>query len=428
MIKKAAVLVLVLFCMQNFAQKTNSSPYSALGIGEENPERTVEELSMGGVGVSGSDIYNLNFNNPASFAALKLTTYAVAGQNTAYKFEDQSTTQKSSNAFLSYIAVGIPVGPKGGFAFGLHPKTSVGYSIEESMFDGGENLIEKAIYTGDGGVNRVFLGGGYEITKGLSIGIEAEYLFGDVENTIVHKKADVQFGTKYEAKSDLEGLAFEIGAIYKKELKKNLFLNFGAKIELESDLDIKGDEYLYSADIRELFEIPRDTLVDNELDGAYVTPLKTSLGVSMGKNNKWSAGIDYSFRSAIKLPENLEDFNSNLAYESANNISVGGYYIPRYNSISSYWDRVVYRWGFNLGNTGMLFDGTGNGTNFTTIDKVGTSFGVGLPVGAQTSRLNLGFEFGRRGTTDNNLVKEKYFNFRVGLTFGNKWFKPRKIN
>ena len=78
--------------------------------------------------------------------------------------------------------------------------------------------------------------------------------------------------------------------------------------------------------------------------------------------------------------------------------------------------------------TGMMVDGAGNGTEFSPIDQFGMSFGVGLPVGTQFSRLNLGFEFGQKGTTDNGLVRERFFNFRLGLTLGNKWFKPKAIN
>lgn len=427
MIKKISILILVLFSIQGFTQKLNSSPYSSLGIGDEMPERTVEEMSMGSVSTSGSDIYNFNFNNPASLSSLIFTTFTLGGENRAYSFKDDNGKETSSNAYLSYIAVGIPIGPKGGFAFGLQPKSTTGYSINDLILDSDNELIEASLYEGDGGTNRVFLGGGYEIFKGLSIGIEGEYLFGTVENSILNQKKDVQLGTKYKSMSDVSGFSFEGGVIYKKKLKKNLFLNFGAKIGFESTLKSNGSEYLYSVNVGSI-EIPKDTILAREITGTYKTPLSTSLGFSMGKTNKWSAGIDYNFRDAVEVTGNLKDFNPKLAYQKASNIAVGGYYIPRYNSISSYWDRVVYRWGFNVEQTGMMVDGTGGGNEFTPIDKFGISFGVGLPVGAQLSRLNLGFEFGQRGTTDNGLVKENFFNFRLGLTLSNKWFKPRHIN
>ncbi len=427
MIKKIIVLILVLTCAQNFAQKNNSSPYSSLGIGDAVPPRTVEEMSMGGVGVSSINNFNLHFNNPASYASLILTTYSLAGENRAYSFEDDKNKQTSSNAYLSYLAVGIPIGVKGGFAFGLQPKTSVGYSIENSILDSDGEPIEVSLYEGDGGINRVFLGGGYEVFKDLTLGFEAEYLFGVVKNSILNQKRDVQLATRYKANSEVEGLAFEFGAIYEKELKKNLYLNFGAKVGFESSLDSRGSEYLYSV-IISVIEIPRDTILNERTSGKFVTPLETSLGFSVGKKNKWSAGIDYSFRDAINITGNLENFNPKLRYQNANNVSVGGYYIPRYNSISAYWERIIFRWGFNASQTGLMVDGIGNGLEFTPIDELGMSFGVGLPVGGYLSRLNLGFEYGQRGTTDNGLVEEKFFNFRVGLTLGSKWFKKREIN
>ena len=63
-------------------------------------------MSMGGVGTSSNNIFNLNFYNPASLSALIYTTYTLAGENRAYSFEDDNGKDKSSNAYLSYIAVG----------------------------------------------------------------------------------------------------------------------------------------------------------------------------------------------------------------------------------------------------------------------------------------------------------------------------------
>ncbi|MDT0552849.1 outer membrane beta-barrel protein [Urechidicola vernalis] len=426
MIKRILVLLVVLFSIQSFSQQTSSSPYSGLGIGDDSPQKTVEEMSMGGVGVSNNNRFNLNFNNPASFAALSFTTYTLAGENRAYSFEDDNGKDKSSNAYLSYIAVGIPMGPKGGFAFGFQPKTTTGYNITNTIYNDDDEPLQASLYEGKGGTNSVFLGAGYEVFKGLSIGLEGEYIFGNVENSILNQIKDVQLGTKYRSISDVEGFEFELGAIYHKKLEKNLYFNVGAKLELESNLDSKGNEYLYSVNVTSI-EIPRDTIWSETSRGVFTTPLKTSVGFNVGKTNKWSAGIDYSFRNAIDATGNLESYNPQVAYQEANNLAVGGFYIPRYNSISSYWHRVIYRWGFNMEKTGLMVDAIGDGANYEPVDKVGMSFGVGIPVGGELSRLNLGFEFGQRGSTNNGLVKENYFNFRLGLTLQNKWFKPKQI-
>ena len=59
------------------------------------------------------------------------------------------------------------------------------------------------------------------------------------------------------------------------------------------------------------------------------------------------------------------------------------------------------------------------------------SFGVGLPVGTPRtpfSNANIGVEFGKRGTTDANLVKENFVNVNISLSLNDWWFQKRKYN
>jgi len=55
------------------------------------------------------------------------------------------------------------------------------------------------------------------------------------------------------------------------------------------------------------------------------------------------------------------------------------------------------------------------------------SFGISLPMGLRISNINLGFELGQRGTTENNLIKENFYTFRLSLSLNDKWFKKQKI-
>ncbi|MGY8910077.1 MAG: hypothetical protein ACKVIG_09490, partial [Flavobacteriales bacterium] len=115
-------------------------------------------------------------------------------------------------------------------------------------------------------------------------------------------------------------------------------------------------------------------------------------------------------------------------YGNSNRISLGGFYLPKINSISSYWERITYRAGVRYENTGLLVDGSGNTSNFTEINDFGISFGLGLPL-KRLSTVNMGFEFGKRGTIENNLIQENYFNFRLSLSLTDtNWFVKRKID
>jgi hypothetical protein len=56
------------------------------------------------------------------------------------------------------------------------------------------------------------------------------------------------------------------------------------------------------------------------------------------------------------------------------------------------------------------------------------TLGFGLPVGNGFSSATIGLEYGKKGTKNNNLLEENYFNVSIGLSFSDKWFVKRKYN
>jgi len=426
MIKKIIVVILTLFIsVTSFAQKNNTSAYSFFGIGDENSINTVEQLSMGGIGVALNSAYHLNFSNPASAASLSFTTYTLAIENKNISAQDVNDKQSAATTYLSYLALGVPIGEKAGLTFGLLPNTSVGYSLISNVLEG-EDIIEATVYNGEGGTNKVFLNFGYKLFKGLNVGLQGNYVFGKIENSIINQNENALLATKYETVSNVKGFSLNIGFQYEKKLTENVDLSLGASFDLENTIDSEGDEYLYSVSLG-TFESPRDTILSTKSFGELKAPLKTTLGAGIGEKNKWFAGVDYSFQNALEINGSVFNSYSKIKYNNYSKIAVGGFYTPKFNSISSYWDRITYRAGVKFEKTGLLVDAVGNGTDFTSIEDFGISFGVGLPLSQQLSNINIGFEFGKRGKTTNGLVQENYFNFRLGLSLNDKWFKKLEI-
>jgi hypothetical protein len=426
MIKRIIVILTLFVSINSFAQKNNTSAYSFFGIGDRNSLNTVEQLSMGGVGVSFNDFYHLNFSNPASVSSLSFTTYAIAVENRNTTVKDGLDNQSAATTYLSYLALGVPVGENGGLSFGLLPNSSVGYSLNSSSSDNEGVLSNQAIYNGEGGTNKVFLNFAYKPFKGLSLGVQGNYIFGKVENRIINQVTDDPLSTVYETISNLKGFTYNVGMQYETKITKKLDLSVGANFDLNSTIDADGNEYLYSRDLLTSGRA-KDTILNSKSSGSFKSPLKTSLGVGLGEKNKWFAGVDYSFQDALELNGNVFNSNSKIAYDNYSKIAVGGFYTPKINSISSYWERVTYRAGFKYEKTGLLVDGIGNGADFTEVNDFGISFGVGLPLSQQLSNVNLGFEFGKRGKTTNGLVQENYINFRLSLSLNDKWFKKLEI-
>ena len=102
-------------------------------------------------------------------------------------------------------------------------------------------------------------------------------------------------------------------------------------------------------------------------------------------------------------------------------VAIGGYFIPQYNSFTSYLKRITYRGGLRYENTGLI-------VNDKAIDDMAVTLGLGFPMTGSFSNINVGMEYGRRGTKAADLVRENYLNFTVSLSLSDKWFVKRKIN
>ncbi len=426
MIKKTLVAFLLITSASLTAQRTSSSPYSFFGIGEEFSAKTVEQNSMGGIGVAFSHYKYLNFTNPAAYSDLRYTTYSFGMLHTDLKIKDASSEQTGSSTRLSYFALAFPIGKKAGFSLGMQPISSVGYSL----IDGAEDALETTVFSGEGGINRFYGSFGYKVFKGFSVGLEADFSFGNVDNSIINGRNNVSLLTKYIEESTIRGGSVTFGAQYKKELKNKLILSSGLVLKFGNDLKVTGTSSLYTLTLSGSgAEIPRDFSSIEQIKGNYKLPTKITVGAGLGKFDKWYAGLEYEAQDAIEVSNILNNIGDVYQYGKSNRFSLGGFIIPKINSISSYWNRVTYRAGIRLEKLGLLVDGTGNGTNFTPIDDFGISFGLGLPLDNRYSSVNIGLEYGKKGTTSNNLIQENYFNFRLSLSLTDiNWFIKRKID
>ncbi|MCK4562202.1 MAG: TonB-dependent receptor, partial [Flavobacteriaceae bacterium] len=424
MIKKILLFTFLIITTFSFAQRTNSSPYSFFGIGDQAQLKSVEEIGMGLMGGALSSEYQLSFTNPASYASLKWTTYVFSGGNKATTIDDGNESQTSSAASLTYIAMGIPIRGNQGLAFGLQLNTAVGYSLLDQTFEDveGENtLVETNLLTGEGGTNRVFFGYGYKFPFNLNLGLEVAYVFGGIENSILNRRLGVHLATKHKTDSYVKGFSYKLGAQYSKDITSDLKLKIGISAEMAHELNENGKEQLFSLiNIGDESELPIDTLTSVNYTAKIKHPIKTTLSAGLGQDNKWFIGADYTFRDALDFEGGIYNNVTSYHYKNSSTVSFGGFYIPKFNSISNYWNRVTYRAGVNYKELGLVI-------NDTDINEYGMSFGVSLPMGLRISNVNLGFELGKRGTTDNNLVKENFYNFRLSLSLNDKWFRKQKI-
>ncbi len=412
MIRKILITVTLFFGFVSIAQQGTSSPYSFYGIGDIKFKGSVENHSMGGLSVF-KDSIHLNLQNPASFSELKLTTFSVGGNYNNNTISAASANESAKRTSLDYLAVGLPFG-KYAVSFGVIPYSSVGYKIQSIN----AAVTEQNTYGGTGGINKVFAGAAYNLNENWSIGATFEYNFGKITSTSTFTTSNYQSGTQEINTSNGHGANVVAGLMYQSKFKGKMQYFGALSFRPESTITFDNQRIIST-----LPYVTGNTIIT--LDGDAVKSTlnlsnKVSIGFGLGHIRKWQIGTEFIWQQSSNFG-NRFNFTNNTSYENGSKIIIGGFYIPKFNSYTNYFQRVTYRGGLNYQNTGLVINGK-------SIKEQNISLGLGLPLTGTFSNLNIGFEFGKRGTRLAGLIQENYTNLSIGLSFNDKWFVKRRFD
>ncbi len=158
-------------------------------------------------------------------------------------------------------------------------------------------------------------------------------------------------------------------------------------------------------------------------------PNSYGIGVSLTIYEKltWNTDIRYQEWSKVKF------FNENQQLRNTWFMGSGIEYIPDPYKFYNYWEMVNYRFGGYYHQTYLTI-------NQTAINEYGINFGIGLPI-TRTNKgestmirrklppmINLAFSYGSRGSLNNNMIKEHFYQFSIALNLYDIWFVKRKFN
>ncbi len=404
-----------------WAQTILNSPYSYLGMGEIQTGDNVTQMMMGGIGVSNSNGIYTNTVNPALLARNRYTNLEV-GVNTEYKtLQDYRQQQKVFGGNYQSLNLTLPISNRWTMSVGIRPHSAVEYetrSYRRLNLLGVDSLIYS--YKGSGGVSKVTISNGVRISKELYLGLQMDYLFGQVNrNVATQNMSDGQYyKVQLEDLTSYSDFQFKAGFAYRANLKNDLFLNMGATLDLNSTLNANQVKRFATMDLSGITVINADTL---EKSAAFTQqiPVAKRFGLSVEKLAKWMVGVDYTYTDWSKVNNNL---GRSSTLPASHKVAIGGEYTPDIESISSYFKRTTYRVGASYEKT--PYDFLGNGSY--AVDK-NLSFGVALPL-RNLSLLNIAYQVGRRGLITDNGMEEQYHRLTLGLTFSDLWFQKQKIN
>ncbi len=426
--KGIIVIPFFILSVSLYAQTNSVSPYSRMGLGELYPDDFSRGLAIGKANIGLRDRLFINLSNPASYSQLALTTFEVGLEAKLLRQQQQNPdlTIENSTTGLRYFAVGIPFTDWWGTALALKPYSFRGYDITTQRFLADSTLVTDN-FSGSGGINQVVWGNSFKVAKGLSLGINAAFVFGSMDDVNLVEWEGNTFDTRIEESAGLRGIHLKYGAQYQHDFSDGTQLGLGAYFSNSQNINADVSNYIYTIS----GNVELDTLAGSgERSGSITLPGEFGFGLSWGKTDEDILNYAWQVSADIELYSGSEyvDFQGRQQLEDAYRFQLGGYLRPKYafeglRRNNFYLFNVEYR-------LGGFYEQLPISLNGIQMQDYGITFGMGLPVKernmapgeVKVSTINMGIILGRRGTMENNLILENYLNIYLGFTLNDKWF------
>jgi hypothetical protein len=399
--------------------------------------------------MNGSFGQSVNFNNPASYGGLYMTTFDLGMNftNNTLKSDNPVSRFKSNYFVPNYLSIGLPIDKvhRMGMAFGLRPLTQINYSVDElKILNTGDSLYNNFI--GQGGLNQAYIGFG-KSWKNISIGFNTGYNFGkkkiqNIKSFQYNADSTAFYQSLASTNTLFGGVFFQLGILGEFTLqstthakttdKTEYSLSYGGTATLSQSLSGKQDILRTTGAFSTGSEVALDTVsLSANNFGKIKLPASYTMGIAFhkkevsnrGSYDQWVLGIEFD-KSDWKSQYSFYGQQDQLS--NAYMTRIGLQFCPNSFDYENYWSTVTYRAGFNTGKDYINIDQHG-------LSVSAFSIGAGLPVRKyrsydyQFSLLNLALQFGNRGSSINNF-QERFFQFTVGYSLSDVWFNKRKYD
>jgi hypothetical protein len=394
-----------------------NSPYSMYGVGDLIWNGPTRNMGMGGVGVASPAENFVNLMNPALLVYSKAASFEMAALGQYKVIQTRDEWQTTTGGTIHYGVFAIPLHKRWTASLGILPFSEISYEKRYSGDVEGNPGVQFLVKeTGIGGLNKVFFGNGFRISKNFSLGAEGIYFFGN--------KDELSLISLNLPGASIDGirnfyyfraLNLNLGGFFQSVLDSARNVNIGVGLTYNLSSGLKTDlTTTREKQATSVITFPVDTFGQGSLEVGI--PEEIKLGLSFFKPQKWSINVDISY-----VPwETFVFEGKNAGLRNSLNFFVGGEYVPNPMSITSMFARAYYRIGAYYRQPPFPYNGQ-------FIEDYGINFGVSLPV-TKFAFLNFAIMVGQRGTTDYGLVLEKYNRFSLGLVINDRnWFKRFKL-
>ena len=424
-----SLAVMAMATLNTMAQSGTNSPYSQFGLGLLAEQSGGFNRGMNGLALGFREHNQVNYLNPASYSAIDSLSFifdvGLSGQIT--NFTEGGKKRNANNADLEYIVAGFRAFKHLGVSFGILPFTTVGYNYGRTAPVGdGNSAYSSETYDGSGGVHQAYIGAGWRPVKGLSIGANISYLWGNYDRTFISQFSDVYANTlsRYIS-ADIRSYKLDLGAQVEVPISKKGTVTLGVTYTPGHKLNADPECLVVSTNTQQSVS---DTIPFSISKGLAI-PDMFGLGITYTHANQWRVGVDYTLQKwgDVSMPEfsvvnGTPQFTLQNTLKDRHKVTVGGEYC-RDEYGRSFFKRLKYRMGASYATPYVTVNGS-DGPK-----EISVSAGFGIPiVNAYNNRsfLNISGQWVR--STTPGFIKENIFRINIGLTFNERWFAKWKVD
>jgi hypothetical protein len=417
---KLSILILLLSVTSfRVMAQGNFSPYSQMGIGDLEDEFYNRTSGLANTGIAyRSNRFIIN-NNPASLSGLadQYFTMETGLRGSFINYSgtpvDLSSTQSGDITFRRLV-MGVKASKHWGTSIGLVPFSTQNYEFNVPYFlQGSATEIANHYYQGHGSVNKAYWANSYEFFHHLSIGVDAGYLFGQLnQKDILQNFSNGASLASTQNTINLNNLYMTYGMQLYGKMGKKWEYSLGGTYSQTSQLLASTNRVVQNSDSTQL--------QNYEVSSNYLTlPNAYGAGLALTYKQKYTLLADYKYQDWNAVSTKNQYPGKDYSLTSSYRASVGFEVSRKKTYYNSKVELSYFQSGLYYGESYLQINGQ-------QIKDMGATVGFGINSLKSPLAYSIVFQYGIKGTTSNNLIRENYANITFNINYGQIWYTKGK--
>lgn len=420
-----SILSLQAVAQEEASESNNGSSYSVIGVGIPQDLTSDNFRAHGVLGVSGIVLETTSLYNPALWNRSFYTQATTSLQLSNFKSSSSTSEQTNSNFSAGYLQMLFPVYPgRLGVSVSLFPVSKSNFRIVETG-NFMDSAADSVSFTNDiqsaGGVNKFEAGFGLRLSKNISVGYAPSIAFLTLENSEALSFGSGAFIAQDQTTS-ITGTAFSqrfgIAANFPSIFSESDRIALGATLSLPYTIEAKAKRTAEKVVDGSEEKIDISSTLTNRQGDVYM-PLEAAFGLGYapslymnfaleGTYQKWS-----DFRNGTN-PDEERFFSDRVK------VGLGGQFHPYKRNFDNFFSRFKYSGGLSYDTGHLTIDGN-------DISTLWISTGLGIISKRSVSSVDISFQYGFRGTTESNLIKERIWTLGFSINLAEIMFIRPKL-